>query len=79
MNTMITYYQITILVLLIVGFIMSLTIRQYYKQYITAIRVVKAIDIERQNLQLKYEGKSTLMNFQKLMNDYDNRKQKGDA
>lgn len=74
MNTMITYYQIAILVLLVVGFMMSLTIRQYYKQYITAIRVVKVIDIERRNLQLKYEGRSTLMNFQKLMDNYDKKK-----
>ena len=60
------YYQITITVLLIVGLFMSLTMRRYYKQYETALHIIVAIDKERQNLQKKYEGKATLMEFNKL-------------
>ena len=60
------YYQITITVLLIVGLFMSLTMRRYYKQYETALHIIFSIDKERQNLQKKYEGKATLMEFNKL-------------
>ncbi len=60
------YYQITITVLLIVGLFMSITMRRYYKQYETALHIIVAIDKERQSLQKKYEGKATLMDFNKL-------------
>lgn len=71
MNNVVTYYQAAVTLLLLIGLIMSLMIKQYYHQYVTAVRIIVAIDKERQNLQKKYEGRSTLMNFEKLMEGYE--------
>lgn len=66
MTNMDFYYQVTITALLVLGLFMSLTMRRYYKQYETALHIIIAIDKERQSLQKKYEGKATLMDFNKL-------------
>lgn len=74
MSNVVTYYQAAVTLLLLIGFIMSLIIRQYYRQYVTAMRVIVAIDQERKNLQERYEGRLTLMDFEKLMEGYDKKK-----
>ncbi len=56
MGNIILFYQIVIVILLVVGFLMGLSLRNYYRELGIMMQVIEGIDKERIRLQEKYEG-----------------------
>lgn len=65
MSNIILLYQIVIVILLVVGFLMSLSLRDYYRELGIMMQVIEGIDKERIRLQEKYEGGSSEVVFYK--------------
>jgi hypothetical protein len=65
MGNIILFYQIVIVILLVVGFLMGLSLRNYYRELGIMIQVIEGIDKERIRLQEKYEGGSSAVVFNK--------------
>ena len=63
MSNIILFYQIVIVILLVVGFLMGL--RNYYRELGIMMQVIEGIDKERIRLQEKYEGGSSEVVFHK--------------
>ena len=65
MSNIILFYQIVIVILLVVGFLMGLSLRNYYRELGIMMQVIEGIDKERIRLQEKYEGGSSEVVFYK--------------
>lgn len=65
MSNVILFYQIVIVILLVVGFLMGLSLRNYYRELGIMMQVIEGIDKERIRLQEKYEGGSSEVGFHK--------------
>lgn len=63
MSNIILFYQIVIVILLVVGFLMGLSLRNYYRELGIMMQVIEGIDKERIRLQEKYEGGSSEVVF----------------
>ena len=53
MSNIILFYQIVIVILLVVGFLMGLSLRNYYRELGIMMQVIEGIDKERIRLQRK--------------------------
>lgn len=65
MSNIVLFYQIVIVILLVVGFLMGLSLRNYYRELGIMMQVIEGIDKERVRLQEKYEGDSSEVAFHK--------------
>lgn len=65
MSNIVLFYQIVIVILLVVGFLMGLSLRNYYRELSIMMQVIEGIDKERVRLQEKYEGGSSEVVFHK--------------